>query len=368
MIDECPRTRNSLPITVIVIALALLCLPGCFKFNLDLGGLGGADSSGGWQGILVDLGANMALAAEHGVIFYASDRLVRPGEEVELTARVLSVTKKSAIKNATVEFSLGGERLGMAQTDKDGVATVKWTPAAGREHHVTAKIVAAPEEELAEITQVTPAPLLVAVRDKATKLIVIDLDHTVVDSGFSRVLIDGAKPMAGAARVIEELTAAGYGVIYLTHRPNLMTTKNKKWLADNGLPRAPLLGSDVKDLLDSGKFKTGRIKQLRKHFPNTTIGVGDKFTDAEAYADNKMTAYLIPDYDRDGDDAGDFRKLAKKVRKLGRRVQVVDGWDEVRAGILSGRTFTPAAYAARLDARANAIRQTKKDKDDDDDD
>lgn len=357
-----------------LVAASVLCAPGCFKFNLNIPTGGGdsgspapSDTAGGWMGTAMDMGAQMALAAEHGTIFYAEDIITPPKKPVELTARVLSVAKKAAAKNVTVEFSRGDKRLGLAQTGEDGNARLTWMPGDEGDYPLTAKIAAVPQGAgLEEMLKVTPASLLVSVRDKDTRVIVIDLDHTVVDAGFFRVLVSNPKPMAGSAKLIEDLAKKGYGIVYLTHRPNLMTVKSKKWLGRHGFLHAPLLTSTFRQSVgDGGEFKAARIEALRKSFPKTNIGIGDKFSDAEAYIANGLTAYLIPDYDRDTDDEEDLRKLAKRIRKIDKRIQVVDGWEDVRAGILQGKKFPPADYAARLEARAQEIKAEEK-KDDDD--
>ncbi len=322
----------------------------------------------GWRGTAIDLGASMALAAEKGTIFYGFDQIVGPDKAVELTARVLSVRKQSAVKDVTVEFRLGSEKIGTAKTDPDGLAKLKWKPPKIGDYSLKVAIVDVPNKDFADMKEITPAPLVVVVRDKKSRVIVIDLDHTVVDASFFSVLFGTPRAMAGSAGVIKELHKKGDCIVFLTHRPDLLASKSKSWLRKKGFIEAPLLVSSLKDLADSGKFKAERIKALRKDFPNTSIGIGDKFSDAEAYIDNGMTAYLIPDYDRRDDDEDDLRKLAKKVRKLDRRTQVVDTWQEVRDGILSGKKFPPAAYADRLEARADAIRQAERKKDDDDDD
>ena len=83
-----------------------------------------------------------------------------------------------------------------------------------------------PDEDHRELLEVSPAPLLVAARAKEESFVVIDLDHTVVDSSFFRVLTFGAKPMADSVAVTNRIVQL-YNIIYLTHRPDLMTRKSK---------------------------------------------------------------------------------------------------------------------------------------------
>ncbi len=318
-------------------------------------------------GQAVGAGADAIKIAEHGTLFYAFDTLTHPNKSTELLAQVIYVKKLKKVEKATVEFSLGKESLGEVLTDKDGYARLKWEAPKAGDYEIKVKIKAVDDDDYKEILKTTPASLLVSVRPKDARFIVIDLDHTVVASSFFKVLTSGAKPMPKADGVVGEL-AKKYGIIYLTHRPDLLGNKSKNWLTDNGFVRAPLLVSSFKQSIgDSKKFKSGRLKELRKDFPNIRIGIGDKIGDVEAYVENDMTGYLIPNYDRDDDDADDFRKLAKKIRKLDKRIHVVDGWDEIRAAILTDKKFTATAYANRLEARAKKLKEEKKKKDDDDD-
>ncbi len=313
-------------------------------------------------------GAAYTLGAEHGTLFYAFDTLAHPKKSTELLAQVIYVKKLEEVEKATVEFSLGKESLGEVLTDKDGYARLKWAPPKAGDYEIKVKIKAVPDDDYKEMLKVTPALLLVSARPKDTRFIVIDLDHTVVASSFFRVITSGAKPMSKADKVVGEL-AKKYSIIYLTHRPDLLGNKSKNWLTDNGFVRAPLLVSSFKQSIgDSKKFKSGRLAELRKDFPIICIGIGDKIGDVEAYVENDMTGYLIPNYDRDDDDDGDLRKLAKKIRKLDKRIYVVDTWDEIRAAILGGKKFTATAYADGLEARAKQLKEDKKKKKDDDDD
>jgi len=341
--------------------LACAALAGCDEEPTP------AQASGkDWKEALAELAGSLTLSAEGGVLFHAFDTLAYPGESVDLTARLLLVKKLDEAAGATLEFSLGGRKLGTATTGEEGYGRLAWKVPKAGDHEVTVKVVAARDEEL---LKASPASLLVSARPKETRFAVIDLDHTVVASSFFRVLVGGAKPMPGAAEVVAELRKT-YSLVYLTHRPDLMTVKSKGWLTEHGFPRAPLLVSRLSQALgSSGKFKTGRLKALREQFPRVAVGIGDKISDVEAYAANGLKAYLIPHYDRNDDD--DVRDMAKKIGKMHKDIQVVDGWDEVRDGLLKGKNFPARSYAKRLTARAKQLeeqRRRKKEKDDDDDD
>lgn len=317
---------------------------------------------------VAEIAADIVLAADNGGLFYAYDTLAYPAEPVDLIARALSVKKLKYTKGVTVEFLLGKESLGQATSGDDGVAKISWTPPRAGDYEITAKITAVEDDEFENLLDVSPAPLLVAARAKDARFVVIDLDHTVVASSFARVLFAQAEPMPKAADMVKRL-GKDYSIIYLTHRPNLLTTKSKGWLADNGFPAAPLLVSTLTQAIgDSGKFKTARLKSLRKQFPGVAIGIGDKLSDAKAYVDNGLKAYFIPNYDRSGDNEKDLRKLSRQLRQLNQNVQVVDNWDQIEAGIYADKKFPPKAYADRLDARAKQIEADKRRQEDDDDD
>jgi len=321
--------------------------------------------SGGWKDTLIDVAGGVTLATKGGVLFHAYDTLAYPGKDVELVAEFKNVRKVSGIEGLTVDFALGGKTLGRAVTDASGQATLTWTPPKAGDYDVAVTVTASEDDAYDALTKLEAAPLLVSARGKDTTFVVIDLDHTVVASGFFRVLVGGAKPMPGAAEVIKELRRR-YSVIYLTHRPALLTVKSKGWLIGNGFPRAPLLVAALRDLPSSGKFKTAKIEALRKQYPNVALGIGDKLSDSEAYVANGLRAYLIPHYDRD--DAKDCRKMAAAIRRLHKDVQVVDSWAEVREGVFRGKAFPTTSYAARLEARARQLDADDKDDDDDEED
>ena len=365
--------------------VALYLLPaGCFKMDVNLNSANGGDSGkdkptssqlpaaggGDWKDVLAGTAGQIFLATEHGVLFYAFDTLAYPAAPVDLAVRVQSGRNLKGMENLEIAFYHGKRLLGLAMTDQNGLAVAEWTPPAAGNYELTAKIVAVPDEVDDAILKVTPAPLLVAARDKNTSFAIIDLDHTVVESSFFRVLVGGAKPMADSARVAK-LIAKRYGLIYLTHRPDLLTRKSKLWLQDNGYPRGPLLVSELKQAFgDSGKFKTAKLKDIRKAFANVRIGIGDKLSDAQAYVDNGMKAYLIPHYKQ---KPKDMRKMAREIRRLRGhgRLQVVDNWQQIEAGILRGKKFPPAAFARKLDFKAKRLEaeeRARKNRDDDNDD
>jgi len=376
--------RKSLVTTALA---ALAMLPGCFKVNADLSGFTGGGSPGGsgepgggtspsqlpssgggsWRDIASQVAGRKFLGAEQGAVFYAFDTLAYPRQPVELAAKLLAARDLKPIPGATVAIYQGDYLAGRVETGADGIARLSWTPPQQGNYAFLAKIVAVPDEAYQPLLQIEPVSLLVAARPKETPFVVVDLDHTVVDSSFFRVLLGGARPMADSVEVLERISER-YGILYLTHRPDLLTRRSKDWLIDNRYPRGPLLVSEMKDVFDSGEFKTAKLSEVRKAFPGVSIGIGDKLTDAQAYVNNGLTAYLIPDYDRE--DPDEMRDMARSVRKLrgGGRLHVVSGWREIEESLFRGRAYPPEAFARGLEAQATRIEaeDRRRDKDDDD--
>ncbi len=365
-------------------AVSALLLAGCFNVNVEApqfgnggGGNGkGAPSqlpAGNWDTAQGVMGA--IFGAEQGLLFYAFDTLAYPNEPVDLSARVTTPALQP-ITGATIAFyDAKSQPLGSAVTDDDGTATIPWTAPKAGNFAFSSRIVSLPADVAKgkDIQAVSAAPLLVAARPKNSKFVVIDLDHTVVASSFWRVLLGGGKPADDSVRVTKRI-AGKYNLIYLTHRPDLLTRKSKDWLTEHGYPPAPLLVSTVKSALGgSGEFKTAKLKEIMECYPAVEIGIGDKISDAQAYVDNGLIAYLLPHYDEE--DSKEMRKLAKEIRSLrdGAKIQVVSDWRQIEAGMFGGRRYAPKAFADSLVSRAAQIdrereAEKKREKQDDDDD
>ncbi|MFP4055231.1 MAG: hypothetical protein ACLFV7_15345, partial [Phycisphaerae bacterium] len=235
------------------------------------------------------------------------------------------------------------------------------------DYHFEAKMLRVPENTDANVAKVEPAPLVVLARPKDEKFVVIDLDHTVVADSFWRVLLGGARPMADSVRVTRRI-AREYSIIYLTHRPDLLARKSRGWLDEHGYPTGVLMVGTLEDAIgDSGAYKTARLGDVTERFSRLEIGIGDKYSDAQAYVNHRMTAYLIPHYDPD--DLDEVRKAARSIRQIDDkgRLNVVDGWSQVEAGIFRGKEFPPGQYVRQLESRADRLRREDRDDDDEDD-
>ena len=323
--------------------------------------------NGGWQDLVTDVAGGVFLGAEKGIVFYAYDVLTYPNESVELVARVQMAKFLEDVPGVKVGFYKGSDLLGSARTDRYGRATLTWTPPKEGDYSLTAKIDAVPNKDYKDMLGVSPAPLLVAARSQKTPFVVIDLDHTVVGSSFFRVLVGGAKPMTRSVRVTRAI-AKEYSIIYLTQRPTLLGRKSKRWLKDNGYPKGVLLLSELgKALADSGGFKTTQLTTIKKSFPGIQIGIGDKPSDAQAYVDNGMVAYLLPHYK---EKYKSMREKAQQIRELDDqgRLHVVRSWSEIEAGVFKSKQFPPDDFVRYLEQRAQTLERREREKEEDDDD
>lgn len=310
------------------------------------------------------------LAAEHGAVFHTYDVLAYPGSKAHLAARLRYSRNLNPISDVKITFYHGRRIIGSDETGSDGVASVKWKVGRVGTYHVSARITEVDRDNQA-LLRVSPSPLLVSVRNKDTPFLVVDLDRTVVGSSFLSVLTGDARAMSDSVSVLNRLARTD-AIIYLTHRPALMTRRSKQWLQTNGFPPGPVLLSSFRGFfLGSKKYKSARLADLRKAYPNVRVGIGDKPGDAQAYVDSNMIAYLIPHYKH---NAKDMRKAAKRIGELrGRgRLHVVDGWRQVERSLTHGHRFPPDPFCVRLHQRANRLeadqRRRKRDDDDDDDD
>jgi len=301
-----------------------------------------------------------AVAADQRTLFYGPDVLARPGEPVELVARLRKPKSFRGLAEVVVAFEQDGRRLGIAVTDKDGFArlayTVSDTPG---DTTITLAPVAAPDKlrkDNRDVLQVR-YELLVAVRRPHERFLVVDLDHTVVDAG-AFVVVTGEPPaMADAAEVLRRLSGRdGYSLIYLTQRPAALTRKSKLWLNANGFPPGVLITTDrTKEALgDTATVKTRYLRELKARWEGIAVGVGDREGDGLAYLANEMRAYVIPDLARTDDDKDADEKRTRAAAMLRRlpddpNIQAVRNWRQIEQSITQGKRFPVAELAAELD-------------------
>jgi hypothetical protein len=141
---------------------------------------------------------------------------------------------------------------------------------------------------------------LADVAPAGTKLVVSDVDGTLTSSenAFFETILLGIEPDAqpGAAAAYASVVPRGYQLVYLTSRGNEFTTDTRTWLADKGFPRGPLRlspsfvtlpGSDTVD------FKASAMAGLTAAGFSLAVGVGNRATDIEAYAQAGVAADRI---------------------------------------------------------------------------
>jgi len=289
---------------------------------------------------------DLMLGTNSDYLFTVMDSVAAPGAPTQLRVQIRGGDFLRGQPGLAVRYYRDGKLFKVAETDTDGAAAVTFTPDAPGNYEFVVQIGAA------GLREIPPAPetLLVACRATDAPMVVVDLDKTVVASGFEAVLLGKAKPMAQSQRVLARL-AGERNIIYLTHRPDYFGPKSKRWLAENGYPRGPLLMSTVGGFLKgSGAFKTGRIAELQKTFSKIEIGIGDKISDGQAYLDNGMRAIVILDMppEDDPDRREGLMELAEQLGKLGDKAQVVTGWDQVEKALFDGASYPPAAARKHL--------------------
>ncbi|MFB3890616.1 MAG: hypothetical protein ACE15C_01190 [Phycisphaerae bacterium] len=295
-----------------------------------------------------------AVAADQGVLFYGKDCLVLPGQGAMLSARLQQPRSFKGFKDATITFYNGQTAIGSARTDREGEARLLWTPPGEGDFTITARPTALPEDMLDRHGEAlkTSADILVCVRPSSTPLVVIDLDHTIVNGSWFDVLTKDHPACIGGAEEAMERIAKEYGVVYLSLRPNALTRRTKEWLASEGLPRGPLLTCRTRDMFgDVAQIKAARIKAIKTFFPDVRFGVGDNASDARAYLACGMTAYLLA---RPKADARSMRAKADEVRPMegDERLQVVSQWRQIEQGVFEGAKFPAVAFVQDMERKA----------------
>ena len=284
------------------------------------------------------------LGAEKGRLFTADDVLALPGEPVELRVRFQSGDLLADRAGHVVHFGRGGRLYRAAETDDDGVATVTFAPPTPGQYVFTASF---SPNGFADDPP-SPVHLRVACLSAEAPIMIVDLDKTLVASGFEQVLLGDPAPIPGSPAAMKRL-AQRYRVVYLTHRPYYFGAKSKAWLTRYGYPPGPVLLSDVKGFLKGSEaFKTGVLLALGKRFKQIRIGIGDKPTDAKAYHANGIRAFLILQPDPSA-PLEDLTELATDLAELPEDVQVLSNWREIEQAIGGAARYPRSRALAQLD-------------------
>ena len=285
----------------------------------------------------------------------ANDTLALPGEQVALKARLERGSFLRDKPGVPLRFYCEGLLNCRAVTDEEGNAAVPFRPAAPGDYLVTVSV----EPAILEKAPPDPVTLLVACREADAPLAIVDLDKTLVASGFKSVLVGDPRPMVQSLPVMKRLEK-DFTIIYLTHRADVLGPKTKAWLRDFGYPRGPLLSASIREALQhSESYKTAVLEGLRRRFCGRAIGIGDKVSDALAYERSGMEPYLLLNIPSHA-DAHEFRRLADSLQPLPETAQVVTNWNEIEQVLFGGRSHPRAAVQAELRRRADELDRRKK--------
>jgi hypothetical protein len=297
------------------------------------------------------------LGTRGSYLFTAMDALAVPGQETLLRAQLRGGDMLRGRGGYAVRFYRDGKLYKVAETDGDGIAAVSYTPEAPGDHVFTAEL--APIGLAEEPPE--PLELLLACRAPDTPMLVVDLDKTVVATGFHTVLIGSPAPMADSQRVLARL-ARQRTIVYLTHRPDYFSLKSKAWLREHKYPPGPLLLSTPGGFLKgSGAYKSEMLKRLRKRFRKIEIGIGDKISDAQAYHENGLKAFLILPPPEPAPAAPEkIEALADDLEALDEKVQVVTHWRQIEQVLFEKASHPRSAMQRRLRKLAAEARATLK--------
>lgn len=299
------------------------------------------------------------VGSDEGYLFYASDAITPPGREVTLTARLQYGTFLRDLEEHQITFLLDGQQYAKVLTGDEGMARASFRPEATGNYQFK---VHAPTRKKDDGHKLELADLFVACRERDVPIAVIDLDRTIVASSFKEVLMGDPQPMPDSARVLHRL-AADHTLIYLTHRPDYFGTKSKRWLRSHNYPLGPLYLSEAGEFFDgSGDFKTAKLKEFRREFPNLRIGMGDKISDIESYLRVDMKPIMIVNLRAiDTTEADDLRDYADELGTLPADVDMVNTWADAEKVLFDGAHYPRTAMQAKLRdmARQIEIREQK---------
>ena len=283
------------------------------------------------------------LGASGGLLLQGFDTLARPGQEVTLTARLQGGDYLTGMEGYLVGFYRLDQRIGQCRTDDDGLAEIDFAPAGLGDHVVLARL----EDPDVRKYAIEAVEIVVAARKPSDPMLVVDLDRTLVRSGFAEVLAGQAEPMPESSRVMNGL-ARSRAPIYLTHRPDIFTEQTKRWLRKHNYPVGPVLASTLSEFFKgSGAYKSAAIGDLKKAFPAIDVGVGDKVSDAQAYLANGMRAILIIHPDA-MTTAESVRRWIRDLQVLPEEADVVDSWAMVERALVGAERFPVSRAVEQL--------------------
>jgi hypothetical protein len=283
--------------------------------------------------------------SQQGILFTAQDRLAPPGQPVRIQARVQTGDFLTGQKGLPVRFYRDGKLFKTTLTNAEGCAEVTFTPPRPGDYTFTA--------ELVGIGFSGPIPptceILLACRAGDSPMVIVDMDKTIVASGFQTVLLSDPLPAEGSQKVLHQL-AQSYTVVYLTHRPEYFGPKSKAWLQHNHFPQGPVILSSLSGFLKGSQaFKSAALADLRSRFSRIEIGIGDKISDALAYHENRMKAYLIL-LDLNSQNDLILSDLLRQLRTVPDSIQVATQWSQIDTAINQNTPCPPSRTISYIES------------------
>lgn len=166
-------------------------------------------------------------------------------------------------------------------------------------------------------------PLVALVAPADRPLVVVDIDRTLsAPPSFYASVAKPAwiAPLPGAADAMSEI-ARGFGVVYLTARNQRFMPNTRAWLRAREFPEGPIFLRQVPWWrLPSGRYKTRWLAALTGRWRAVRFGIGDKTSDAVAYARAGITPILL--------------LRSRRARGVPAQTCMVRTWAEVRARVL----------------------------------
>jgi len=278
------------------------------------------------------------LGTAESQLFVGLDDVTPPGRPIQLKARFQAGDLLTPRTGYAIRFYRRGNLYKVAETDDNGLATASFTPDRPGDYTFVARVAPIGITDLP-----APAHIRITCRHPDDPIVVVDMDKTIVASGFHLVLIGDPAPADRSAEVLHRI-ADNHTVIYLTHRPDYFALKSKQWLQRHDYPPGPVLLAGVSEFLrGSRSYKTRMLSRLKQKFHNIKAGIGDKISDAVAYHENHIDAYLIL-LNVDPDDPEKAEQLARSLALLPESMHVVTDWDQIEQAFFQGRAFPPSRF------------------------
>lgn len=277
------------------------------------------------------------LGTEGQYLLTTMDDLVLPRETVLLQARIQAGDMLKSQVGCVVRFYQDGKLYRVTETDKNGLASVRFQPEQPGDYPF--QVAVSP----VGLKDVAPAPqtLRLSCRKQDTPIVIVDLDKTIVASGFHTVLLGNPEPAEHSQQVLHRL-AQTHTIVYLTHRPDYFSVKSKTWIEENSYPPGPVLLSTISGFLKGSEtFKSERIAELGQRFTRLEIGIGDKFADVLAYHKNQLKAFLLVQFPNSS-NRKDWETLLHNLESLPAEIQVVRNWGQIDTALFQQASFPPA--------------------------